>query len=166
MSQKKAEVVNSREKLLDSNSGSDNPSSKKTERFNIKISFQGWPPLRADHEKMLKLSNEEMRERATDIVSNILDALMRIGWEKMEKRFSFTDVDLSHTMSSMRAIWKGVNGKNQKISRELEIIKLDLCFTVTSSRSVASLYQMKNLQELYIDHCSSLKKRQRNYFQY
>jgi hypothetical protein len=61
-------------------------------------------------------------------------------------------------MASMRAIWKGRNGQSKKICRELEVVILNLSFTVTSSRSVASLYLMKNLTSLYLDHCTSLKK--------
>jgi len=99
-----------------------------------------------------------MRERAKDLVTLLLDGIMKVGYEKMGKRFVFEEVDLSHTMSSMRSIWKGTSGAGKKICRELEVGKLDLSFTVTSSRSVASLYLMKSLVSLHLDHCSSLKK--------
>lgn len=100
-----------------------------------------------------------------------------------KKRFVFHDVDLSHTMASMRCIWKGRDGTGQKITRELEVSlianvifdfffsfskkkvhSLNLSFTVTSSRSIASLFLMKNLTELHLDHCSSLKK-SKHFFQ-
>jgi len=86
---------------------------------------------------------------------------MKVGVKILDKRLIFTEVDLSHTISSMRAIWKGKNGLGKKICRELEVTHLNLSFTVTSSRSVASLYLMKNLTTLYLDHCSSLKKTKR-----
>eukprot|EP01118_Nematostelium_gracile_P005229 TRINITY_DN1636_c0_g1_i4.p1 TRINITY_DN1636_c0_g1~~TRINITY_DN1636_c0_g1_i4.p1 ORF type:complete len:446 (-),score=66.16 TRINITY_DN1636_c0_g1_i4:73-1233(-) len=133
-------------------------STQKPRRIHVRISFQGWLPLRSEHDKMMKLSHEEMREKAKEVVTNILDCLMKVAYDVLEWRLVFQEVDLSHTISSMRSIWKGRNGEDKKICRELEIVKLNLSFTVTSSRSVASLYLMTNLTELYLDHCSSLKK--------
>jgi hypothetical protein len=35
---------------------------------------------------MAKLTNEEMRETAQNIIANVLDALMKAGWEILKKR--------------------------------------------------------------------------------
>jgi hypothetical protein len=80
------------------------------------------------------------------------------------QRFVFSEVNLSGTLSSMRAIFNGTNGRGQLIRRETEVEVLNLSKTQTTARSLLSLHRLSNLRTLYLDHCLSLKKSGKDVF--
>jgi len=130
----------------------------KGEKVFFRISFQGWAPIRPEGEKVADMTeNEAKREAAKDIVVKTLNTLMELGWSMFKLVFCFQEIDLSHTIASMRAIFGGTDGTGAKTTREEELVKLNLSFTVTSSRSITTLHFMKCLRFLYLDHCNSLK---------
>jgi len=148
----------------------------------LKVSFRGWRFLNMDRsisrndqfirkltedtdykDQIVSTSrasltqSEQSREDARTIVVRVLDMLMQVG-HSYGIRFVFTEVDLSHTDCSMRAIFNGVDGLGNPIGREKEVEILDLSYTRTSSRSLKNFCKASNLKVLLLDHCLNLKR--------
>jgi ubiquitin-conjugating enzyme E2 J2 len=124
-------------------------------RAKMRISFANWHFLQPNK---IEGTPEQQREKAKDLVVKILDRILSFAYQLHKVRIVFSEIDLSHTESSMRAIFNGTNGKGQPIHRENEVEILNLTGTQTSARSLLSLYRLTNLRELYLDHCYELKK--------
>jgi hypothetical protein len=124
------------------------------------ISFAGWKYLRSEEgSMMLEMSNEQKRERGKDILKAVFNALLKCcHLSPFNLRLLFPHINLAHTEASMRGVFFGRNAFGQKISRQKEIVTLNLAFTNTSSRAVATMWQLSNLQELYLDSCKSLQR--------
>jgi hypothetical protein len=107
---------------------------------------------------------EAQREHARQLIVQVLDGATSIAWSKLNVRLTFSDIDLSGTEGSMRAVFQGIGPGGQTFARETEVMRLNLSSTRTSPRSLLSLHKLCNLQELLLDHCPSIQKSGKNVF--
>jgi hypothetical protein len=104
-------------------------------RAKMRISFANWHFLQPNK---IEGTPEQQREKAKvrsvvvsridtdslsaqDLVVKILDRILSFAYQLHKVRIVFSEIDLSHTESSMRAIFNGTNGKGQPIHRENEV---------------------------------------------
>lgn len=126
------------------------------------ISFKNWNHhLLSDSD----IDGETQRNKVMKLVSNLMDKVMDVAYEKFSIRAIFSDVDLTSTQGSMRSIFYG-KFLGKKIARETEVEKLNLSKTRTSFRSIICLHLLSNLRELYLDYCVSLQKAGKDVFSY
>lgn len=107
---------------------------------------------------------EAQREHARQLIVQVLDAVTTNLWAKLRIRIVFTDIDLSGTEGSMRAVFQGVGPTGRTAARETEVERLNLSDTRTSPRSLLSLHKLSNLHELILDRCPSIQKSGKNVF--
>jgi len=72
-------------------------------------------------------------------------------------------VDLSNTEASMRTVFNGTCA-GRPVHREIEIENLNLTHTKTSPQALGSLYRLRNLVELNLDHCDAIISQGRQAF--
>ena len=107
---------------------------------------------------------EAQREHARQLIVQVLDSATSVAWSKLRVRLTFSDIDLSGTEGSMRAVFQGIGPTGQTFARETEVMRLNLSSTRTSPRSLLSLHKLCNLRELLLDHCPSIQKSGKNVF--
>lgn len=107
---------------------------------------------------------EAQREHARQMIVQVLDAATIHLWAALRIRVVFSDIDLSGTEGSMRAVFQGLGPNSKILAREAEVERLNLSDTRTSPRSLLSLHKLSNLQELLLDKCPSIQKSGKNVF--
>jgi len=107
---------------------------------------------------------EAQREYARQLIVQVLDGATAAAWAKLRVRLTFSDIDLSGTEGSMRAVFQGIGPAGNVFARETEVKRLNLSSTRTSPRSLLSLHKLCNLEELLLDHCPSIQKSGKNVF--
>jgi len=130
----------------------------------IQVDLSLWKILKKDSQFLSGLSSEALRKKAKEVTDVLFDKLMSVGQKKYSMRFIISDINLSTTEASMRAVFNGKDGNGKAISREKELEVLNLSYTPTSHRSLLVLHRMINLRKLYLDFCPSLRRSGKNIF--
>ena len=125
----------------------------------IRRSTADWKDMNTDMPE-----GEAQREHARQMIVQVLDAVTTHMWSKLRIRIVFSDIDLSGTEGSMRAVFQGVGPTGRTAARETEVERLNLSDTRTSPRSLLSLHKLSNLRELLLDRCPSIQKSGKNVF--
>lgn len=125
----------------------------------IRRSTADWKDMNTDMPE-----GEAQREHARQLIVQVLDAVTTTMWAKKHIRIVFSDIDLSGTEGSMRAVFQGVGPTGRTGARESEVEVLNLSDTRTSPRSLLSLHKLSNLRELLLDRCPSIQKSGKNVF--
>jgi len=142
---------------------SNHEADKKLKVCSLKVNFCNWNLLKlsedeANKDEIKDLNNSESaRARLQSHVVLLLDLIMRVGAD-YGLRFVISEVDLSHTDASLRAVFAGLDGFANPMKREQELEVLDLSRTKTSSRSMVNFQKANRLKVLILDDCYSVRR--------
>jgi len=128
----------------------------------VNMSFKKWRYLQQAF-WVGKPDTDDSRETARKLVVSLLDEMMIFAAQELKRRLVFAKLDFSQSDASMRAIFNGTL-LGIPIHRETEVEHLNLSGTQTSANAMQNLFRLTNLQELYLDDCTSLIEAGRSVF--